>query len=509
MKQVKVCKNPSCNNELTGRQTKYCSNKCKYENAAAHHPSNTNKRNDESKSIRCKQTGKVFSDVNNISGILTKYSHKVLNRDYDVNDWEVIDSDPVEKFKCPECDWESVDTTNKSGWITTHIKKHGHSISSFVEKYPEHSHMFTRKLNRIDQLTNDSVECEICKKKFKKITNTHLKDVHDITMSEYISRYPDAKVLNDGLQQLHKEISKQINQERGYAYRSSIELEIEEFIRSFYTGEVLTNFRGFGQELDLYLPDKNLAIEYNGFPWHTEYFGGKHKTYHLDKTMMCEDNRVKLIHIFADEYHSRGYLVKDKIRHAIIKSSDKVYARKCEVVDVTPDYKSEFLNDHHIQGNGKGKFIYGLKYNGELIAIATFSKPRTGISKSTDNIGKYELVRYASKVPVLGGLDKLISRFGKDHTDCRELISYADRRWTYKLDNIYMRTGWEMVSSTKPNYWYIKNRQRIHRYSMTKHRLVEMGGDPSMTEFEIALSMGYDRIWDCGNLKYVKIINNE
>jgi G:T-mismatch repair DNA endonuclease (very short patch repair protein) len=67
-----------------------------------------------------------------------------------------------------------------------------------------------------------------------------------------------------------------------------MEREVYEFILSLYNKEIIRNDRTVlnGKELDIYLPDYNLAIEFNGLYWHSEDYVGKN--YHLNKTIECE-----------------------------------------------------------------------------------------------------------------------------------------------------------------------------------------------------------------------------
>jgi hypothetical protein len=53
-------------------------------------------------------------------------------------------------------------------------------------------------------------------------------------------------------------------------------------------------------ELDIYLPEKNLAIEFDGLFWHNS--NNKFKNYHLKKTLLCEKQGIQLIHIFEYEW---------------------------------------------------------------------------------------------------------------------------------------------------------------------------------------------------------------
>ena len=46
--------------------------------------------------------------------------------------------------------------------------------------------------------------------------------------------------------------------------------------------------------------------------------------------------------------------------------------------------------------------------------------------------------------------------------------------------------------------------KRIHKMKLNKKSLSKKYGFPlSMTETEMAKELGYDRIWDCGLIKYV------
>lgn len=87
--------------------------------------------------------------------------------------------------------------------------------------------------------------------------------------------------------------------------------------------------------------------------------------------------------------------------------------------------------------------------------------------------------------------------------DWSEIFSYADRRWS--VGDLYKKIGFEYVGDTKPSYWYFNNNMdRIHRFNLRKR-----ADEPiNKTELELRSSQGYHRIWDCGNLKFVRN-NNE
>lgn len=55
-----------------------------------------------------------------------------------------------------------------------------------------------------------------------------------------------------------------------------------------------------GQELDIYIPDKRIEIEFNGYYWHSTIH--KDTYYHQNKTITCAKQGIQLIHIFEYEW---------------------------------------------------------------------------------------------------------------------------------------------------------------------------------------------------------------
>ena len=82
----------------------------------------------------------------------------------------------------------------------------------------------------------------------------------------------------------------------------------------------------------------------------------------------------------------------------------------------------------------------------------------------------------------------------------KEIISYADRRWSQ--GNLYKKLGFTFVHNSKPNYFYIINKTRKHRFSYRKDILIKEGFDTNKSEREIMNERKIHRIYDCGNKKY-------
>jgi hypothetical protein len=274
---------------------------------------------------------------------------------------------------------------------------------------------------------------------------------------------------------------------------SRAEKEIYDYLIKFYTEPVELHKRILdGKELDIYVPEKNIAIEYDGVYWHNELM--KEKNYHLWKTEECNKRNIQLIHIFEDEWKYKQEIVKSRLK-GLLGLNDRIYARKteCRIIDFKT--AKEFLDDNHIQGSCVSKYNYGLFCNDELVSVMTFGNSRF---KDTE----FELLRFANKLytNVIGGASKLFCHFRKDHPEIEKIVSYADRRWS--KGNLYEKLGFEYVSKSSPSYYYVIGDLRHNRIEFQKHKLVAAGADPNKSEHDIMLEKGIYRIYDCGNLKY-------
>jgi hypothetical protein len=79
--------------------------------------------------------------------------------------------------------------------------------------------------------------------------------------------------------------------------------------------EYITNSRKIipRMELDIYIPDKNIAIEFNGLYWHSTLY--KNEKYHYNKFKMCKEYNIMLIQIFEDDL----FLYEKEIKKFILQ----------------------------------------------------------------------------------------------------------------------------------------------------------------------------------------------
>jgi hypothetical protein len=244
-------------------------------------------------------------------------------------------------------------------------------------------------------------------------------------------------------------------------------------------------------ELDIYISSKSVAIEYNGLYWHSELY--KNKKYHLEKLLRCNEVGIDLIQVWEDDWLERQEIVKSIILSRLGLIQNKIGARKCHIEFIQDrNLVNNFFDNNHIQGKTNYKFAVGLFYNEELVSCMLFNKPKKD----------FELVRFANKInlTVSGAASRLFKYFN-DNQDVSEIVSFADRA-TFN-GNLYRELGFEFVHRTEPNFWWIVDGRRKHRFTYNKQKLIKAGGDPNKTEVQIMNEMGYQRIFGCGQDKYV------
>ncbi len=273
------------------------------------------------------------------------------------------------------------------------------------------------------------------------------------------------------------------------------ELDLYKFINSVYTNQIIQSYRD-GLEIDIYLPDLQIGFEFNGLYWHSEE--KKSKRYHLDKTNHFKERGIRIIHIWEDDWDNRKEIIKSQIKNWIGLNNRKIGARECIVAEITDSKISKiFLNNNHIQGYVNSIIKLGLYHNDELVSIMTFDRNE---GRKKMGPGEWNLSRFCNLLDtnVIGGASKLLKYF-MDHYHCIRMISYADKDWS--TGDVYNILGFDNIGESDPDYKYIIDNKRVHKSRFKKSKL-----NTDLSESKHMREMGYNRIFDCGKIKYEKII---
>lgn len=429
-----------------------------------------------------------LSELNSLNNYLTKRQIcKKLKLNYDK--FETL----CKKFNiCPIFDWEfgkdaklyKIEDFEKIKNFKTESEKNSKKMYNFKQL----SEIFNK-----DDKTISVVVRILDIKFYKSITREYLIDDDGfLTLQDYFSK---------------TEIS-------GSSY---FEKEVTEFVKSIYPNKIIENDRKIikPKELDIYIPNKNVAIECDGLYWHsTEQLTSKgqfifssdekkhYKNKQLIKTLLCEEKGIRLIHIFEDEWNTKKEICKSILASSLGIYKQKIFARKCEVKEINLEDWKKFLHENHIQDYTFAEYRLGLYYKDELVQ-------GIGITKSNHKQGEIELNRMVTKLntQVIGGFSKLMNNSIK-MWNFSKIYSYISRRLFDGKG--YYASNFKIVKINEPTYFYVKHGQRFPRYNFMKNKIKKMYNmgelsywNENETEELIMNKNQFGKLYDCGTIKVV------
>ena len=295
---------------------------------------------------------------------------------------------------------------------------------------------------------------------------------------------------------------------------SNAEQEIADYLtQQLPSIDVQTSVRGVignKTELDIYIPEKNIAIDFNGLYWHDENHG-KTKWWHQQKYLACKEQNIQLIQIWEDDWNERKEFIKLALLHKLQEADPtlRVGARKLTPAEINYQQASQFLNANHIQGDIQGTKYYALqtKDKGDIKAVLVIKKVG-----NKGHEGEWRIERYATSCPVPGGFTKLLKHAENQIKQEKQTIT----KWVTFSDNcisdggLYANNGFTKDSELEPDYMYVKNIKRIHKFNYRLKRFKEdpqLKWQPGLSESQLAKLNKLPRIWDAGKIRWVKKVS--
>jgi len=246
-----------------------------------------------------------------------------------------------------------------------------------------------------------------------------------------------------------------------------------------------------GLELDIFVEDKNLAIEYNGLYWHSHV--NKTQNYHDNKTIQSELSNVKLMHVFEDEWRDKRNIIKSMISSRLGISSQVVHARKCKIRTLTKQERKTFFEENHADGDVPSIITFGLVDGEEIVYALSLRKP---FHKKHEGI---EIARCCPRTNhnVPGGISRLIkySKKWANENGYNKIITYVDSRWG-GTGSGYTYAGFVLTSITPPRFWWTDFENRYNRFKF------KADASEGLTEAQVAEHAGVVKIWGCKNLVF-------
>ncbi len=325
--------------------------------------------------------------------------------------------------------------------------------------------------------------------------------------------YQLSKDLNMAISTIQHKLATKNSEHLVKKYVSTMEQEVINYIKTITSSKIVHNTRAIirPKELDIYLPEYRFAIECDPTATHNTtksiigYDLGISKNYHKDKTDLCQQQNIQLLHLFGYDWIHKQDIMKSIIQHRLQIDDIKIYARHCKIKLIDNSLAYTFLNTNHRQGYVSSSINLGLYYGDELVSIMTFGKSRKSIGYLENSI---ELLRFCNSLytTVIGGASKLFKYFVDTYNPFK-IISFSDRART--SGKIYPILGFQLDHISEPGYVWVdtKTDKAYHRMNAQKHNIKKFlkydSIDLSKSETQIMADHGYVQVFDSGNNVWV------
>lgn len=287
-------------------------------------------------------------------------------------------------------------------------------------------------------------------------------------------------------------------------------------------------------EIDIYLPEYKIGIEFNGVYWHSEA-ARRDKDYHAQKSALAHNAGIQLIHVWEDDWRDKKDIVIRMIAHKLHASdrlhlvlpdydnapeTDRVFARKLITTTLTGKEVADFYEHNHIQGAVSATYHYALQEqqpNGTRLtrAVMSVSRPRNNVRRGGYIPGRWDIKRYATCGTVVGGFSKLLKHAERDMLaqgeDINEWVSFSAH--DVSDGSLYNNNGFIIDKHVQPDYYYVgdyTNWTRVAKSAFKKSNFRDARDllwQPEWTEPECAKANGLHRIYDAGKTRWKKVLS--
>jgi hypothetical protein len=280
--------------------------------------------------------------------------------------------------------------------------------------------------------------------------------------------------------------------------------------------------KGKGKEIDIYIPENKLGIEYCGFYHHGEKrtlhaLATKIKRYnergevyqetkfdspkwkHWAKMDKANNLGIELLTIFEHEWKKSSEKVEFALKAKLGKNEIRINARDTQIKQLSEEQSNNFLKLYDLRGTTKSTISFGIFHNEELVGLIV-GGPH-GILSDKLIINR---ICFKGNTSVIGGAEKLTQELenwakSKGH---KEIFAWSDNKWG--RGGIYENLGYSFYEDVEPDYFYFDGAGKSYPKENCKEEHLYLMGATGNTEWEMAQSLGYDRIYDCGQKIWIK-----
>jgi hypothetical protein len=272
------------------------------------------------------------------------------------------------------------------------------------------------------------------------------------------------------------------------------QIELYDFVKSLCDDAILSDRKKIEpKELDVYVPSRDVAIEYNGLYWHSVKRSSNVNA-HQSKHDLCDAAGISLLSVYEDEWRDKRDIIKSMISHRL-RLNKKIFARKLKTVKVTQKAAKEFFDQNHLEGYTNSFVTFGLvDESNKLYAAIALRKPFHKKHHDTLEISRSCTLIGFSITGWLGKLTKHIKSYVKQqYPDIKKLMTYVDFR--VGSGEGYKSAGWSFIKNDKKalRFWWTDFQNRFNRFKFRANK--QLG----LSESAVAQAAGVVKIYGCSN----------
>ena len=270
-------------------------------------------------------------------------------------------------------------------------------------------------------------------------------------------------------------------------FSSYEEKEVLEYVKGFGVNVIEhdRNILKNGKEVDIYIPDINLAIEFNGAYWHST----NEKTdteYHYEKTRAAFRNGINLFHIWEWEWLHNREKIK-RLLYGAIEGINIELQGNVEFKEVTTEECKEFVKKNSFSKKDieAGDVAVGVYLNSELVTLMDFRRLPVGSEY------EWELIDYCYKLENGRPINEVnLFNYFKDSHNAKSLVYLCPLDKFYK-DNVET-LDMNALTAGEPECLKV---EKDTFCVISKDNHTKMGCNEEM-------DYGYLYIYDAGSIKY-------
>lgn len=272
-------------------------------------------------------------------------------------------------------------------------------------------------------------------------------------------------------------------------HTSNAEIEISKLFENKILRDtsVLSKYKS---EIDVYVPEHKLGIEFNGSYWHSTLY--KDMFYHQKKTLAAIKEKIHLIHIFEYEWLKD----KEKILNHLRGFNERLESDGLYIKYINNEIAEHFITKYTIYNYKKSNIEIGVFKDNKLYGVCGFDK--------VNNQGYINNLYWFNNIQVENG-DKIIIDFILNNFDIKSIHISLDLSKQNPLT--YARLGFKVAETSEmiahPEYVWVDTKDNdvlTHSQIMNIDTFSKYIRN-SEKEDEVMEDFGYIKIYNSGKMK--------